>query len=135
MNLTFKPHAFNARTLCEGVCSRMCAVYYETRVSGSMRCRCNTCAFNVQYMYVRYAKEYMLALCVQCITRLHALPMQDMCFQCTCAYAMRRSTCLRCVYSVLRGVCLAPSSTRCQSNTCVRRLLSARSPSIFRSSL
>ena len=47
MNLTFKPHAFNVRTLCEGVCSRMCAVYYETRVSGSMRCRCNTCAFNV----------------------------------------------------------------------------------------
>ena len=81
----------------------MCAVYYETRVSGSMRCRCNTCAFNVHvrtlcegvhacvvctvyyeapcvadarhvlpmYMCVRYAKEYMLALCVQCtcITR------------------------------------------------------------------
>ena len=108
MNLTFKPHVFNVRTLCEGVCSRMCAVYYETRVSGSMRYRCKH-VLSI-YMYVRYAKEYMLALCVQCITRLHALPMQDMCFQCTCAYAMRRSTCLRCVYSVhvLRGVCLAP---------------------------
>ena len=162
-------------------------------------------------MYVLCAKEYA-PVCVQCITRHVCLAPcvtdANMCFQYTCTYAMRRSTCLRCVYSVLRGsmrcrcktcasnvhvrtlcegvhacvvctvymyyevcvwlhalpmqyirafnvhkpcegvharvvctvyyeVCvwLAPSSTRCQSNTCVRRLLSARSPSIFRSSL